>query len=215
MTYQKNTAEKAVAGLESMAERIAKAFAFLKGSPLGWLYRTVGKLAGWYRRRVWQRFARKADGNLGKRRVSAILFSTAFAFWMIPAMIGAVWQGTLMLTTWENETIFLTNSEEVGDDVFAIKGCRKIPCSEADATYFRVRSTLAHTIYAFGTRGNAFYPDYTASVVAPGVNSCEVTSYGIRVKALMRGWDVYPDMLDAVCVPYQTNDTFVPADSEK
>ena len=214
MSHQMNTAEKVAAKLEGVMAGLAAAFAFLKGSPLGWLYRTGSRFAGWYRRKIWQRFARKLDGSFGKRRVAAIVFGTAFAVWMIPAMIGAVWQGTLMLTTWRTETIFLTNSEEVGEDVFAIKGCRKIPCSEADATYFRVRSTLAHTIYAFGTRGNAFYPDYTASVVAPGVNSCDVTSYGIRIKALMRGWDVYPDMLDAVCVPYQTDETFTPTPTE-
>lgn len=38
--------------------------------------------------------------------------------------------------------------------------------------------------------------------IAPGINRCEVLSYGISVKALMRGWGIYPLMLDAVCEPY-------------
>lgn len=212
MTHQMNTAEKMAAKLEGFMAGLAAAFAFLKGSPLGWLYRTVGTFAGWYRRRIWQRFARKADGSFGKRRVSAILFGTVFALYMIPTMLFACWQGALMFTTWETETLYLTNSEEVGEDEFAIRGCRAIPCSEADATYFRVNTSLMHNLFAYSTRGNAFYPDYTASVVAPGVNSCDVISYGIRIKALMRGWDVYPWLLDAVCVPYQTNETFTPGE---
>jgi hypothetical protein len=114
---------------------------------------------------------------------------------------GAAWRVAMMASTWRQEKEYLISAEEVDavEGIHAIRGCRQIPCAEEDAIYFRVRGTLAHTIWSVVARGTFIYPDCTASVVAPGVNLCDVTSYGIRVTALIRGWDLYPDMLYATC----------------
>ncbi len=208
MTHEKNTLERVVAWIESVIATIVGLLSFLNKGPLGWIFRKVGQFTRWYRRRVWDRYARNGDGQLTKKRTAGTLISTMLVIWMIPTVIYACWQGLLMATTWENEELYLTSAEEVGDDIHSVRGCRKIPCSESDAIYFRVRSSLMHNLYAIADHGSVFYPDYTASVVAPGVNSCKVVSYGFRVKALMRGWDIYPDMLDATCVPYETGSKF-------
>jgi len=119
------------------------------------------------------------------------------------------YQATLFLTTQQYEVIYLTNAEEVNpeDDVYSVRGCETIPCSEANSVYFRVRPTAFHQVYSLFTRGYFFYPDRVAAVVAPGVNECQVYSYGIRIKTLMRRGDWYPDMLDAVCSPMRNQNT--------
>lgn len=208
MTYQKNTLERIVARIESTIAATAGILSLLNKGPLGWVLRKLGQFGRWYRSRIWNRYARNAEGQMTKKRVTATVLATLLALWITPSILHAAWQGTLMATTWEDEVLYLTNAEEVGEDIHSVRGCRKIPCSESDAIYFRVRTSLMHNVYALVDHGSVFYPDYTASVVAPGVNRCDVTSYGFRVKALMRGWDVYPDMLDATCVPYETGTQF-------
>lgn len=165
----------------------------------------------WYRRSVWARYAYDREtGRLSPKRAGGTVLATIFTIWMIPATVQFVWQAGLMATTMRHEQIFLTNAEQLDDtgDLQSIRGCRKIPCSEGDSIYFRVQPNLLHHLYSLATRGNLFYPDYVASVVAPGVNQCEVTSYGLRLRFLMRGYNIFPDMLDATCTPYNTDKAF-------
>lgn len=202
MDYERSFLEKVVQGLQNTAAKIGRAFEQTKG-PVGFVLDKLLAVGRFYKNRIWKH-ARNKEGNLTWLRTSMVLFFTVALFWIVPTTLHATWQGALMATTMKRETIYLNNAEEVDPEgnVHAIRGCANIPCSESDAIYFRVRPTLAHTIYALVDHGRVFYPDYTASVVAPGVNECEVVSYGIRIKALMRGWDVFPDMLDATCTPY-------------
>ena len=46
-----------------------------------------------------------------------------------------------------------------------------------------------------------FFPDYVAASVPVAVSRCKITSYGLRVKFLMRGFDIYPDLLQTECSP--------------
>lgn len=169
------------------------------GAPLRWLSRVFG----WYKRRIWDRYTRGADGKQTGKRLGLTFAGTAVFLWFLPDIIVGTFSTALIATTLHTETAFLTQTEEIdpAGDVHSIKGCRAIPCSEADAIYYRVRPDLAHSAYSWITTGGPFFPDLTASVVAPGVNKCTVTSYGFRMR-LLRGWGVYPDMLDATCEPY-------------
>ena len=150
------------------------------------------------------------------KRAGWTIFGTLFALWLVPSILLTGWQAGLMAVTMKHEEVFLTSAEEIDPEgeVHAIRGCRSIPCSEADATYFRVRSTWMHDGYALLKRGHMFYPEEVAGVVAPGVNRCQVTSYGIRMRALMRGWGIYPDMLNAVCTPWVEQGATVPAQAD-
>lgn len=174
---------------------------------LGWMGRTVARLVMWYKRRVWDRFARGEGGRVTALRGSMTAALTVIALWMIPAAIATVWNTALMATTWNEERVFLTATEEIDpdNDIHSVRGCESFPCTEKQAVYYRVSRNALHDVYAFRTRGYFFYPEEVASVVAPGVNDCQVTSYGIRVRALMRGWGIYPHLLNAVCVPYNEN----------
>jgi hypothetical protein len=169
------------------------------GAPLRWL----GSLFGWYKRRIWNRYTRNAAGEQTAKRVGLTFAGTLVFLWLLPGIIAGVFSTVLIATTLHTETAFLTQTEEIDPDgdVHSIKGCRAIPCSESDAIYYRVRPDWAHSFYSYFTTGGPFFPDLTASVVAPGVNKCSVTSYGFRMR-LLRGWGIYPDMLDATCEPY-------------
>lgn len=183
---------------------LAELYETRASGPVGFVMRIFSWIGRTYNQKVWQRFAKNSGGSYTQKRVIGTIFGTFFALWLLPSAILTGWQIGLSQMTWQNETLYLTSAEEVDpeNEIHSIRGCRAIPCSEADAVYFRVRSTWLHTVYSYYNRGHAFYPEEVAGVIAPGVNRCEVTSYGIRVKALMRGWGIYPDMLDAVCVPY-------------
>lgn len=165
-----------------------------------------------YRLWVWDRWARNGDGQVTRKRAGWTIFATLVFLWFLPAMLLTGWQAGLMATTMRNEEVFLTMAEEVDpeNEVHSIRGCRAIPCTESDAVYFRVRASWMHEGYSLIKQGHMFYPEEVAGVVAPGVNRCQVTSYGIRVKAMMRGWGIYPDMLNAVCTPWVENGSTTP-----
>lgn len=196
------------------AESVRAAYRRVRNGRAGWAFSWAGwvgcmiaAFAVWYKRRVWDRWARNPQGRVTALRGSLTAALTVIVFWMIPGIIGTAWNAGLMVTTWEEERVFLTATEEIDpeNDVHSVRGCESFPCTEKQAVYYRVSRNALHDGYALAKRGYFFYPEEVASVVAPGVNDCQVTSYGIRVRALMRGWGIYPHLLNAICVPYNEN----------
>jgi hypothetical protein len=210
MDYEKNTLEKIVEKIENTHTKAGSLFLSVKKGPLGCIWSKICAIGRFYKNKIWYKFATNKNNTHTPIRVTSVLVVTAFTLWAIPILFGALFQGSLMATTWKNEEIYLTSADEVDSikDIHSVRGCRNIPCSESDAIYFRVSKSFAHHIYSYVDHKDLFYPEYTASVVAPGVNKCTVKSYGLRIKFLMRGWDLYPYMMDAVCTPYETNQTF-------
>lgn len=181
--------------------------------PINFILRVALGIVKSYKNRIWDRFA-KRDGSISPKRAGWTIFATLFAIWMIPSVMLFSWQVALMATTIQHDVVHLTDSKEIDplDEIHSIKGCRAIPCRESDAVYYRAQSTLLHDLYSLIKFGHRYFPEDVAGVVAPGVNRCEVISYGIRVKALMRGWGVYPHLLNAVCTPW--TETSQPATAE-
>lgn len=172
--------------------------------------RRVGRVWRWWSDKymwIWSKVVYNKEGKFSRMRAGIMILATALSFYLIPTGLFFTYQTTLFLTSQQYEVIYLTNSEEVDPDgdVYSVRGCEALPCSEQNSVYFRVRPTAFHHTYSFIDRGYLFYPDRVASVVAPGVNKCQVHSYGIRLKTLMRRGDWYPDMLDAVCEPLGHN----------
>ena len=153
--------------------------------------------------KIWKKLVYK-NGSFGRARAGLTIIATCVFVWLIPNLLFIGYQTAMFgATARMNEAIYLTNSQEIDpeDNVHSIKGCTALPCTEENAVYYRVRTTSFHQLYSILTKGSMFYPDLTASVVAPGYNECIVDSYGIRFKTLMRTYDIYPDMLDAICKP--------------
>lgn len=206
MVHKEPILVRIATGVQTRRDRLVAFYHRRAHGPLRFVLGIILGITGWYKRRIWNKYARNPQGRHTGKRVTATLAGTVFVLWMIPSMLLAVWQAGLMATTWKDESVYLTTTQELDPDgeIHSIRGCRALPCHESDAIYYRVRSSWMHDGYALIKRGHMFYPEEVAGVVAPGVNRCTVSSYGIRVKALMRGWGIYPDMLDAVCTPYQS-----------
>lgn len=145
--------------------------------------------------------------NLRFSKTRAGLFLTGSALFVyllfIPALVFTADAGLYFMTGKHNETVYLTKSEEIDPDnnIHSILGNGSLPLDGDTGFYFRVEPSLFNQVWSFINKGSMFYPDYVASAVAPGLNKCEVTSYGIRVKTLMRRLDIYPKILAVKCDP--------------
>lgn len=180
---------------------LSPVFGFLE-RPVGWL---------WFQyRRLWD-FVVYTEKD-GQRRFSKIR-GAAMILWTIGSLWGAwhivlptLWDaGWYAATARVNETVYLTDSQEIypDDNIHAVKGCEALPCSDQNTIYFRVRPQYFHHLWSMVHEGSPFtlfFPDFIAPAVAPGLNKCKITSYGIRLKFLMRNLDIYPDLLAAECV---------------
>lgn len=153
--------------------------------------------------KLWKPWVYDKNGCFSKTNAGLYVVFLYVVFISFTTITWTLFHSFLYITTYEYEKVYLTNSQEINtdEDIHAIRGCESLTCSEENAIYFRVRPTVITHLYSIVNHGNIFYPDLTASVVAPGMNECEVASYGIRIKTLMRKWDIYPDMLSATCKP--------------
>jgi hypothetical protein len=144
----------------------------------------------------------------------------------IPAMVGGdyarsavetvitepIYDATRMALFYHNkETLFLNHTTEIDHDkgLFSVRGCKVTEnCDTENAVYFRVKPSFMNSAWNLVTKGNPFFiPDQVVSSITPGVNRCEVISYGARWR-VMRYAQAYPDMLDAKCTPITVNDAF-------
>lgn len=140
-----------------------------------------------------------------------------------------LWAG-LVFTFWylplvnHDETLYLYNSQKISDgldpysswdDIHEVHGCETLPCSDQTSVTFRVRASWFNEVWSFYHHASLFYPGYVAGAVAPVMQKCTITSYGVRKKfrTLMRSWDIYPDLLKvSSCAPV---DESAPALSNK
>lgn len=160
-------------------------------------------------RRVWSLIVYRRDefDNLRFSKVRAGTFLTAtFVFLWFMLMPTLVFVGEVIsyaVTADVDEVVFLHNSQEINPDenMHSVQGATKLPLDEDDSFYFRVESTLFNHLWSITHRGNLFYADYVAAAIPPGVNRCVITSYGFRLKTLMRNWEIYPHLLSASCQP--------------
>lgn len=169
----------------------------------GWFFRQYRKL--WslavYRRTEFGTL------RLSKTRAGLFLTATVLAAVCAVGMASFVFDGVMYAATSRpNEIIYLTQSQEVDAEgnVHAVRGCESLPCSDLDSVYFRISPSAFNHVWSLVDSGSLFYPDYVSAAVPPGVNRCTVTSYGVRMKFLMRGADIYPEVLKASCSPVQT-----------
>lgn len=166
-----------------------------------------GALFGWYRR-LWSLFVYKRDpyGDLvfSKKYAGLFIVATFTAFYSAYMVAGFAFDATLYATTHKtDEVIYLTNSQEIDpeNNIHSVQGCTSLPCDDESSIYFRIDPTPFNHVWSLISNHNVFYPDYISAAVPPGVNRCTVSSYGVRLKLMMRGLDIYPYILRASCLP--------------
>ncbi|MEP3665810.1 MAG: hypothetical protein ABJN42_03640 [Roseibium sp.] len=202
MSTEKNKAERIVGKLQGFWAAFVSFFGFMKRGPLGFIGRSISAIWGWYVRVIWNRFAKNDEGRLTTKRAGTTFVATLFTLWMLPTVFLFFFQVFLMMTTMKHEQVYLTQSEEIGvsEELFNVRGNTKPVSTPENALYYRVRPTIAHQIYSYWNYSTPFYAEDIASV-APGLNKCDVVSYGFRMRLLVRGWGIYPDMLWSSCEP--------------
>lgn len=166
------------------------------------LYRSVTWILSWYIR-LWNRIVHVPDqyGNPCFSKARAIPFVGAtLAFVLLLPMMGDTF---LYFGTVKREIVYLNNSQEILpiEGVHSVQGCQRLPCTEGDAIYFRIRPTLFNEVWSLLHHRTWFYSDYVAAAVPPVVSKCEAVTYGVRVKLFVRGLNIYPDLIDVSCQP--------------
>lgn len=142
--------------------------------------------------------------RLSKRRAGLFVVGTAAGLVCLYGIIGFATDTALYFTTGHHdEVMYLTNSQEVDapGNVHAVKGCDKLPCSDSDSVYFRLNPSAFNHVWSLIHNHMLFLPDYVSAAVPPGLNRCIITTYGVRAKFLMRGLDIYPELIRASCTP--------------
>jgi hypothetical protein len=169
-----------------------------------WIFRSLFRQY----RKVWSLVVYHRDefGNLrlGKARAGLFLAGSLVSLFFLYSIVGFVYDSAMYgLTSRTNELMYLTSSQEIDatGNVHAVKGCDKLPCSDADSVYFRITPSAFNHVWSLIHNHMVFFPDYVSAAVPPGLNRCTITSYGIRIKLLMRGMDIYPELLKASCTP--------------
>jgi len=144
-----------------------------------------------------------------KTRAGAFLAASLVFAWFvfIPALVFAFDLGLYFLTVKKDEVVYLTNSQEIipEENVHSIQGCHDLPCTDENSVYFRIRATYFNEAWSLVHGHGLFFPDYVAAAVPLSISRCIITSYGIRLKFIMRGLDFYPDVLRTECSPLQNN----------
>lgn len=156
-----------------------------------WIYRNY--------RDLWNRLTYKDDKFVYSRGAFTVLGTLAFLY-AIPMLIVLSYQTAMYTLTYHNERVYLFHSQELypDDNIWSVRGCELVDCAN-ESLYFRVSPTTFNQIWSVLHKGKAFLADDIASGVPPGKTECQVISYGIRVKLLMRRFDIYPDALSIVC----------------
>jgi hypothetical protein len=203
--------------LSAMQSFIAALSGFLLGiyrrvlAPLGrglarvtpWLWRPL--------RALWNRFVYVEDQYknrmLSKRRAAGFVAAgLVFAWYVFVPMVVFLYDlGLYLLTVKHDEVVYLTNSQEIipEENVHSVQGCHQLPCTDANSFYFRIRATLFNEVWSIAHGRGLFFPDYVAASVPLSISQCKITSYGVRLKFVMRGMDIYPDLLRTECEPLQ------------
>lgn len=220
--YQKSVADQAKA-VEKVAEnstigKVARrSLQFTLG--LDWLSQKMGpfyKVISWPIRKTlngywfcwdWYVYDRLLGNppKFSRKRAGVMIAVTAFVgyFLVLPTLGFMFDAGMYAVTAKRNETVFLFNSQEIDnhENIHSVQGCYKLPCTDDDSIYFRIRATPFNEAWTIINRGTLYFPDYIAAAVPVTISNCTITSYGVRFKLFMRSTDIYPDLLESTCHP--------------
>ncbi len=158
-------------------------------------------------RRLWDKVVYVPDGFGGTRfskvRAGVLVLATGFIIYIADDLALLAGDAALFAATEHQEDLYLVNSQEIVPkyNTHSASGCHDLPCTDHNSIYFRIRPTWFNHLWAIYHTGYLFFPDYVAAAVPPVVSKCHITSYGIRIKFVMRQMDIYPDLLSVSCAP--------------
>jgi hypothetical protein len=208
-------AQEDLSAFQSFLVAISRLLRWIVDGLLAPVGRAIIGVAPWIARPVralWNRLVYIEDEyhnrRLSKRRAAwFIVASFVFVWFILIPMLEFIFDlGLYLATVKHDEIVYLTNSQEIipEDNVHSVQGCHQLPCTDANSFYFRIRATLFNEVWSVVHGRGLFFPDYVAASVPLSISQCKITSYGVRLKLIMRGMDIYPDLLRTECDPLQT-----------
>jgi hypothetical protein len=145
--------------------------------------------------------------QFSKTRAGVFLLASVLTAWylVVPALFLVFDTAVYFATVKHNEEVYLTNSQEIlpNQNEHSVQGCHALPCTDENSVYFRIRASNFNEVWSVVHGNGLFFPDYVAAAVPLSISRCRITSYGFRMKLIMRGFDIYPDLLKIECSPLQ------------
>lgn len=187
-------------GLNWAWEKIVWPIIKLLRYPFRWITRTWRRIFDWY---VYVPYT-KTSQRFSTMRAGLMFVYTFIVFMaLIPVAIFILDMAVYFATVHHNEKIYLTVAQEISmdDNIHSVYGCNSLPCRDSDTIYFRIEPSLFNHAWALAHGHWLFYPDFVAAAVPPGTNECIATTYGVRIKFVVRNLDLYPYLLKASCKP--------------
>lgn len=181
--------------------RILRPVARILFKPITWLWHLF--------RLLWDKVVYYEDAYqnrlFSKTRAGIFLAISAVFAWfvLVPAIVFIFHAILYFATVKRDEIVYLTNSQEIlpHENEHSVQGCHALPCTDQNSIYFRIRASNFNEVWSIVHGHGLFFPDYVAASVPVAVSRCKITSYGLRIKLLMRGLDIYPDLLQTECSP--------------
>lgn len=167
--------------------------------PLGFLKRVCSKIFPWYKK-IWVKHTYNKYGEFVYKRGLLTALATIACLVIIPAAACFMLQTGYYFATHKKERIYLIQSEEIypDDNIWGVRGCYNENCDSDTSLYYRIEPSLFHLAWNMTHHGSIFLPDAIGASVPTGLTQCEVVSYGLRLRILMR-FNIYPKILQINC----------------
>lgn len=182
-----------------MSVKSSKSFSQTLIAVISFIGKKLSKLFFWYKD-LWVKFTHNKYDEFVYKRGVAMAASTLAAMVIIPALVYLIVQTAYFWTTYKEETIYLSQSEEIYPDenIWGVRGCYTQRCDSDSSIYFRIKPSVFHHLWNLGNNGHVFLPDVIGSSVPTGLTQCEVISYGVRMRMTML-FNIYPNILKVTC----------------
>lgn len=152
----------------------------------------------WYKS-IWKKYCYDKYGDFLYKKASTMIFYTICSIYIVFSILSFTFDCLYYLSTKKVETIYLSDSVELEEDLWSAKGCPTKDCSSDNALYFRIKSTWFNNIWNLWNHKQIFLPDIIASSVPTGQAQCKVISYGLRYRIFMI-FNYYPQILQVQCI---------------
>lgn len=110
------------------------------------------------------------------------------------------YDGVMMAATTEHgKEVFLTgaNPYDNSDDMFYVKGCEELPCTDSNSQLYRIRDNTILSAYRLVTTGRPFWPEDVGAAIPEETSACTISTYGVRLRML----GMYPHITSVQCTP--------------
>jgi len=151
----------------------------------------------WYNT-LWKKYCYDKYGDFLWKHSFYMILITIVNIYVFICFLGFILDLGYYLCTKKIETVYLSDSVELEDDLWGAKGCPTKNCNSSNALYFRIKNTWFNNLWNIIHHKQIFFPDGIAAGIPTGQTECKVVSYGLRYRIIMI-FNYYPQILEVNC----------------